>query len=357
MIPTSLNRFASTPVTGRILEMSDSELSYWCDSKLSHYVDSPDGCMVEIKDPGALTAGEHQRISGLVQANNFFFYQFDQDTYGVEGFQLLAGQLGLTDVVSNPGSSASGVSIIEPVCAEDSETTRAGYIPYTNKPLNWHTDGYYNEETDKVRSFILHCESTSESGGQNQLVDHELLFAWLRMEHPDLVSPLLADNCLTIPGHNRPEIRYSRSTTSHPVFDTDTLTGSLYMRYTQRKVNAAWQNSPGIRSALDCLANALGSSRLPIISALLLPGQGMVCNNVLHNRAAFKNGEWNHYRIVAKGPRIQTWINDQMIEDLTDEPIYETHAKGFIGLQVHGIKKGTGPYDVAWRKIRIKELH
>jgi hypothetical protein len=71
----------------------------------------------------------------------------------------------------------------------------------------------------------------------------------------------------------------------------------------------------------------------------------------------FKDGEWNHYRIVAEGPRIQTWINGQMIEDLTDEPIYESHAKGFIGLQVHGIKKGTGPYDVAWRKIRIKELH
>ncbi len=70
----------------------------------------------------------------------------------------------------------------------------------------------------------------------------------------------------------------------------------------------------------------------------------------------FKDGEWNHYRIVAKGPRIQTWINGQMIEDLTDEAIYETHPKGFIGLQVHGIGKDPGPYTVAWRKIRIKEL-
>ncbi|MCB9875653.1 MAG: DUF1080 domain-containing protein [Planctomycetaceae bacterium] len=69
-----------------------------------------------------------------------------------------------------------------------------------------------------------------------------------------------------------------------------------------------------------------------------------------------KDGEWNKFRIVAKGPRIQTWINDQAIEDLTDEAIYETHPKGFIGLQVHGIKAGTGPFDVAWRSIRIKEL-
>lgn len=70
----------------------------------------------------------------------------------------------------------------------------------------------------------------------------------------------------------------------------------------------------------------------------------------------FRNGEWNKFRVVAKGPRIQTWINDQPIEDLTDEPIYESHPKGFIGLQVHGIAKGTGPYDVAWRNIRLREL-
>ena len=69
-----------------------------------------------------------------------------------------------------------------------------------------------------------------------------------------------------------------------------------------------------------------------------------------------QDGEWNKFRIVAKGPRIQTWINDQPIEDLTDEAIYETHPEGFIGLQVHGIAAGTGPYDVAWRNLRIKEL-
>ncbi len=69
-----------------------------------------------------------------------------------------------------------------------------------------------------------------------------------------------------------------------------------------------------------------------------------------------KNGEWNRYRIVAQGPRIQTWINGQKIEDLTDAPIFKTHPKGFIGLQVHGIGAGEGPFQVAWRNLRIKEL-
>jgi hypothetical protein len=70
----------------------------------------------------------------------------------------------------------------------------------------------------------------------------------------------------------------------------------------------------------------------------------------------FKDGDWNSFRIMAKGAHIQTWINGEAIEDLTDEEIYKTHAKGFIGLQVHGIRKGTGPYEVAGRNLKIREL-
>lgn len=75
-----------------------------------------------------------------------------------------------------------------------------------------------------------------------------------------------------------------------------------------------------------------------------------------HAHSHMKNGEWNQFRIVAKGARIQTFINGQSVADLTDEAIHKTHPKGHIGLQVHGIKAGTGPYDVAWRNIRIRPL-
>ncbi|MEO2013175.1 MAG: DUF1080 domain-containing protein [Fuerstiella sp.] len=70
----------------------------------------------------------------------------------------------------------------------------------------------------------------------------------------------------------------------------------------------------------------------------------------------FKNGEWNHFRIVAKGARIQTFINGHPIADLSDEEIYETHAKGHIGLQVHGIKEDLHPMSVSWRQLFIREL-
>ena len=76
----------------------------------------------------------------------------------------------------------------------------------------------------------------------------------------------------------------------------------------------------------------------------------------LKTHSHLKNGEWNRYRIVVQGPRIQTWINGEKIEDLTDEPIFKTHPKGFIGLQVHSIEKGKGPFQVAWRNLRLKAI-
>ena len=70
----------------------------------------------------------------------------------------------------------------------------------------------------------------------------------------------------------------------------------------------------------------------------------------------FKDGKWNRYRVLAKGANIKVWINGELISDLTDEAKLKSHPKGFIGLQVHGIGRGTGPYEVSWRKIKIIEL-
>ena len=70
----------------------------------------------------------------------------------------------------------------------------------------------------------------------------------------------------------------------------------------------------------------------------------------------FKDGQWNSYRIVARGANIKTWINSQPVSDLTDEAIFKTHPQGFVGLQVHGIPKNKGPFQVHWKNIRIHEL-
>lgn len=85
-------------------------------------------------------------------------------------------------------------------------------------------------------------------------------------------------------------------------------------------------------------------------------GGWMTPKDKLKPHTHFKDGEWNAFRIVAKGPRIQVWINGEMISDLVDEAKFKSHPKGFIGLQVHSIGKGQGPFQVAWRKLKLKEL-
>ena len=69
-------------------------------------------------------------------------------------------------------------------------------------------------------------------------------------------------------------------------------------------------------------------------------------------KKALKNDAWNHYRIVAQGDHIRSWVNGIPFADFHDP----TDASGFIGLQVHGIKKETGPYQVRWKNVRIREL-
>ncbi|MEM6364249.1 MAG: family 16 glycoside hydrolase [Planctomycetota bacterium] len=68
---------------------------------------------------------------------------------------------------------------------------------------------------------------------------------------------------------------------------------------------------------------------------------------------AYQNGQFNRFRVRAMGERIQTWIGDQLIADVSDP---ELSKEGFIGLQVHSIKKDAGPFEVRWRDIKIRTL-
>jgi 4-hydroxy-4-methyl-2-oxoglutarate aldolase len=65
---------------------------------------------------------------------------------------------------------------------------------------------------------------------------------------------------------------------------------------------------------------------------------------------AFKDGQWNKYRIECQGDRIRTWVNDVPCVDFRDSMT----SRGVLGLQVHGIGNEAGPYEVRWRNLRIQ---
>jgi len=70
-------------------------------------------------------------------------------------------------------------------------------------------------------------------------------------------------------------------------------------------------------------------------------------------RNAFKDNQWNKYRVECRGDSIKTWVNGVPAADFKDSMT----LRGIIGLQVHSVPKDKfKPYEVRWRNIRIREL-
>lgn len=71
-------------------------------------------------------------------------------------------------------------------------------------------------------------------------------------------------------------------------------------------------------------------------------------------REAFKQNEWNHYKIQCIGDSIKTWINGVPAADLKDDMT----NSGFIALQVHGVGKNKGNIgkQIRWKNIKLQEV-
>jgi len=65
---------------------------------------------------------------------------------------------------------------------------------------------------------------------------------------------------------------------------------------------------------------------------------------------AFKNGQWNHIRIEAIGPYINTWLNGVQCSRLVDD----WTSEGFIALQVHSV---WGEFAKAGKLIKWKNIN
>lgn len=69
---------------------------------------------------------------------------------------------------------------------------------------------------------------------------------------------------------------------------------------------------------------------------------------------AFKPGEWNHFKVVANGDHMQTWLNGVPVADVHDS----LTPTGYIALQLHSIgknEKNVGA-KVQWKNLRLKQL-
>ncbi|KIM00596.1 hypothetical protein CCC_03198 [Paramagnetospirillum magnetotacticum MS-1] len=238
--------------------------------------------VVEVGDIAALTEAEHAALLARLGRCNMAVYAERQRRQrdDKQALKALATRLGLASLDANALADDDGITPL----SVHREGTRSRYIPYTERPITWHTDGYYNPPERTVRALLLHCAGRAAEGGANRLMDHEMLYIQLRDESPDMIRALMEPDAMTIPGND--EEGLARPATVGPVFSIN-ADGTLHMRYTARARNVIW--SEAAAPAADAIRRLLDGPSPHIFKHVLEPGQGLVSNNPLHTREPFKD--------------------------------------------------------------------
>lgn len=254
----------------------------WRERKLEQAPQLAAELVVEVRDPRALSRAEHDELLLRIRRCNMAIYASMVRAEDTAIPRELGRQFGLDSLDANWLADEEGISEIR----VSAGGTRQSYIPYTSRPIKWHTDGYYNPSERTIRGMVLHCVRSAAEGGNNRLMDHELAYLLLRDENPEHIRALMQPDAMTIP-ERVDENDGVRPEQPGPVFSLDA--GKLHMRYTARTRSILWKQDEATLAAVAALEKLLAADSPFVLHARLEPGMGLLCNNVLHDRAAFSD--------------------------------------------------------------------
>jgi len=268
----------------------DDDRAYrrWRDAKLAQYPSSPEALTVDVAALDAPTPAETAAILEACRRANMSLYRSRQhlgDARGTrQALAAFARHFGLTDFEAQRSAEKDGIVALEVAAGGG----RLGYIPYTNRPIGWHTDGYYHYEGPErmIRAMLLHCVRAAHQGGENGLLDHEIVYIRLRDEDPAFIAALMHPQAMSIPANEEADGK-TRAENTGPVFALDPDTGQLAMRYTARKRNIRWREDAVTQAAVRALEKVMRDDP-HIMRVKFAPGDGIICNNVLHDRIGFE---------------------------------------------------------------------
>lgn len=277
---SEITRAARTQ-SGIPAHLREENFSRWWDDRLARYRGAIEDLSVEIDNPLKLSANERHALAARVRDTNMAIYRCRQPgNVDRAAIQALTSQLGLGKPDSNLCAADDGLSELE----VNHSPTHQRYIPYSNRPIGWHTDGYYHTPERTIRAMTLHCVRPAISDGTLQVIDHEIVFGLLHRCDPRYTMALSQSDTMTIPA-NEAAGSGVRASVSGPVFSHNG--DVLQMRYSARKRNIIWKNDSVVREAIAALQEILDSCAELAVTHRLLPGEGLVCNNVPHRRDGF----------------------------------------------------------------------
>jgi hypothetical protein len=264
---------------------NDAAYQAWREAKLAAHPARLEDLIVEVADPRRLRPAEREALLERCRRCNMALYAGPTgDDPDKAIIRELGRQFGLERLDHNPGADEDAVSSL----TVQSDAYHREYIPYSNRPIAWHTDGYYNAPERQIHGLLLHCVQPAESGGENDLLDHEMAYLALRDASPGYVRALMHPAAMTIPA-NSGEGRELRPERPGPVFSVRP-DGHLHMRYTDRSRSIRWRDDPITREAVEFLKQWLHQPGPWHFRGRLEAGQGLLSNNVLHTRTGFSDG-------------------------------------------------------------------
>ena len=277
------------PASGPFCLQDEPAYQQWRETRLSNYPMSVGDLVVEIDNPLKLTPSEKAAILERCQKMNMAVYQLKHpagDPADKDPIKKLGEQLGLKQLDSNLCADNDSITSLKVVPGGRHQT----YIPYSNHKISWHTDGYYNSLDHQINGLFLHCVTPAMKGGENALMDHEIAYIHLRDANPDYIYALMQSDAMTIPA-NEENGKVIRGEQTGPVFSVDPVDGHLHMRYTARTRSIVWKKDEMTEKAAACLSEFLNSDSEFIFRHTLQSGQGLISNNVLHDRTAFEDSD------------------------------------------------------------------
>ena len=266
----------------------DNPVSFaqWKREKLQDYPKNISELVVEIGDPRELTSAEHDRLLQLCRKTNMAIWAglsgHDSDKEIIRSLGLKFGLERLDHNMCADNDAITSLTV-------QSDALRQGYIPYSNRPIAWHTDGYYNRLEQQIHGLLLHCVQPAAEGGENELLDHEIVYLLLRDENPDYIRALMHPQAMTIPANevDGEELRPARSGPVFAIYPD----GHLHMRYTDRSRSIEWREDSLLSEAVARLKEILKTPSPWHFKGKLEAGQGLLSNNVLHTRNGFNDGD------------------------------------------------------------------
>jgi len=251
---------------------TDTDYKKWREEKLATYPGNVGDLVVELSDMTAITSTEKSKIMELVELANMCVYTAGSAQLKMNSLLALGEQLG----VSNTDKSRRH--------SQSDELTNSGIlkkaIPFSTRHVRWHTDATYYGSDKTIQALFLLCKRPAPEGGNNKVLDNEVMYILLRDKDPQALRILMNNNCFEYKNPMTGEVNHQLG---GKVFWVN-QNGHLCHRFSFRKKDMNWSEDSEVIAARDTLESLILDESEYVIEGRLESGMGLISNNVLHTR-------------------------------------------------------------------------